>query len=479
MALSEIKEAFLSYLNREGGKLELLKANLIKSISEINSMKRILADYLRIIDDDIAEKVSQIERVESSSEEAELSSFLGFDISAFSSLETYEVFKPKNDFNYSVLENIIRDVLKLSNKLSLIGVSSGNSPIEIINDFEKEQQKPQKKIREISKNDNAMEALTSRPKRFLSNKRQTIKSQLSKTRKIIQCKEMIPEKGELMQENQIEPKEIYGQLHLSSDSSRKCLYLTDKGTNNLTKLIIYDTETRQQEIKLIETPEPLNMFTCIVELPDSKIFCFGSNPGSGVCYIIDKLQNIQLMPPGTPSRNSGAVYFDNSVYIFGGAYHQTNLNLAEKFDLIEQRWIKLQQLPTATYNCSCAEMKNNFYISGFHHSIIYRFDPIRNTYTELSLKVKSFTQKLLFSENSKKVYVVEAGGSIYSNEIENEDSWHLLSNSILCYYDQVFLAYGDRSVNIGLNYWKDCYNCHYFKFCFDSKTLSLGQEYKA
>ncbi|CAG9323664.1 unnamed protein product [Blepharisma stoltei] len=61
--------------------------------------------------------------------------------------------------------------------------------------------------------------------------------------------------------------------------------------------------------------------TCIVQLPNSQLFCFSSySSNSGCAYIFDlKIGDLQrTLPYTTPHTHSGGIYYNNAVYVFGG-----------------------------------------------------------------------------------------------------------------------------------------------------------------
>mmetsp|Transcript_6737 Transcript_6737/g.6628 ORF Transcript_6737/g.6628 Transcript_6737/m.6628 type:complete len:200 (+) Transcript_6737:739-1338(+) len=97
-------------------------------------------------------------------------------------------------------------------------------------------------------------------------------------------------------------------------------------------LVIYDTERERKEVKILNTHELLNNDTCIAQLPNGKLFCYGNSDHSGVTLTIDGNGSVQDLPSGIPCSNSSAIYFNQNVYCFGG-WRDDNLDLSSKFDL--------------------------------------------------------------------------------------------------------------------------------------------------
>ncbi|CAG9314837.1 unnamed protein product [Blepharisma stoltei] len=75
-----------------------------------------------------------------------------------------------------------------------------------------------------------------------------------------------------------------------------------------TKFHIYGTESENEYVKVLETPEPLNFSTCIARLPNGELLSFGNdNPTSGLALIIDWNFKIRELPSGTPCHGSSAI----------------------------------------------------------------------------------------------------------------------------------------------------------------------------
>ncbi|CAG9326577.1 unnamed protein product [Blepharisma stoltei] len=69
------------------------------------------------------------------------------------------------------------------------------------------------------------------------------------------------------------------------------------------------------------------------------------------------------MPSGTPCYYSSALYFDRSVFCFGGS-NGNHLALSERFDFNQNCWIKLAALPKADIKCHCIILNGNILIAG-------------------------------------------------------------------------------------------------------------------
>ncbi|CAG9325279.1 unnamed protein product [Blepharisma stoltei] len=223
------------------------------------------------------------------------------------------------------------------------------------------------------------------------------------------------------------------------------LYKIIKDYENRTNLIIYDTENDSEEVRIVETPEPLDFGTCIAQLPNGNLFCFGNSQHSGVSLIIDENYKVRELPSGTPCVNSSAIYFNNSVYCFGGNYNYEDLTLSERFDLNENRWIKLEPLPEADENCTSVIFNGNIVISGFNENLL-RYSIGNNTFAAIPYDFEAYVGKILIS--TERLYLIEYGGSIYESELSNETVWRRIGDSIIVLFNQVYLSHSKGKINI-------------------------------
>ncbi|CAG9335823.1 unnamed protein product [Blepharisma stoltei] len=240
----------------------------------------------------------------------------------------------------------------------------------------------------------------------------------------------------------------------------------------LTKMHIYDIESHEKQQKSIDIDEPFSSDTCIVQIPNYGIFCYGNSfPLTGAACVINtnSFSVERWLPPGTPCYNSGGVYYQNSVFIFGGCDGTKILNHAEKFDLLENRWTKLSPLPFESSWCSCVAFKNSIFIAGYHLQKIYKFDIRKNEFLEISsLNLKKFLcWKILLSAMSR-LYVLEDNGSIFESDELNENIWNNVGGSNFVSYNQAFRTFYNGKFYISLHYNN---NMHCYSFDLGRKAL--------
>ncbi|CAG9314951.1 unnamed protein product [Blepharisma stoltei] len=251
----------------------------------------------------------------------------------------------------------------------------------------------------------------------------------------------------------------------------KYIYLTEREKTK-TKLIIFDSELQKRDFVYIDTPEPLCCFTSITQLPNYELFCFGNwNPLSGITCIIDSKYNVRVLPSGTPCNKAGSVYYQNNVYVFGGSDNKKDLALAEAYDLVENKWIKLNPLPAPSRRCSCIVYKQNIIITGFNYSKLYSYSIIQNSYTEISsLLVRSGGNKILVS-GIFRLFLIESSGAIYESEVGDENNWKKVAISNLSNNpEQIYRAYREGSIYVGfLN------TDGFYKFGLDDKKFEKIQ----
>ncbi|CAG9316253.1 unnamed protein product [Blepharisma stoltei] len=250
---------------------------------------------------------------------------------------------------------------------------------------------------------------------------------------------------------------------------KKASLYTIVDDNYRTNLIIYDTENQTEELKIIETPEPLNLFTCIAQLPNGNLFCFGNGSCSGISLIIDENSRVRQLPSGTQCYSSSTIYFDHNIYCFGG-YNECGeaLTLSERFDLNENRWIKLSPLPQHDYWCHSIIFNRNILISGWNNKNVLIYSIDIESFSTIPYDFEAYKIKILI--NSERMYLTEINGSVYESEVSNEFVWRRISKSIINFsLYQVYLTYNKGEINIaGIS--GDTKICRY-KFNLNQKSF--------
>ncbi|CAG9335761.1 unnamed protein product [Blepharisma stoltei] len=239
--------------------------------------------------------------------------------------------------------------------------------------------------------------------------------------------------------------------------------------HNQTNLFIYDTESERETVQVLSAPEILNFGTCITLLPNGELFCFGKiDPYSGISLIIDQNFDIRVLPSGTCCACSSGIYLNNSVYCFGGEMMTAPLPLAERFDLDENRWIMLNPMEEYDYYCSCVMFNGNILITGFENKNIWRYSVEEDSYTRISFEFADIKRKILISDISERLYLIECGGLIFESEIEDDNAWKPIGSSLISnvWPVQVSYAYNGRAVYFSMN--SDEYR---YKFDLDEKNM--------
>ncbi|CAG9319502.1 unnamed protein product [Blepharisma stoltei] len=119
------------------------------------------------------------------------------------------------------------------------------------------------------------------------------------------------------------------------------LYQIDRFTNNL---YIYDTESEREETKALKISNKLYR-SRIALLPNGEMLCYNVSNSSFQAIIIDRNYQVQELPHRVSHYYQSAIYFNRSIYCFGGNYMSYHLNYSSRFDLDEYRWIKLSPTP--------------------------------------------------------------------------------------------------------------------------------------
>ncbi|CAG9323906.1 unnamed protein product [Blepharisma stoltei] len=243
------------------------------------------------------------------------------------------------------------------------------------------------------------------------------------------------------------------------------LYLIRKGHNNWANLSIYDSKCEREELKVLETKE-LDLGTCIAQLPNCKLFCFGSYYDSRITLIIDENYELQKLPSGEACHCSSAIYFNKNVYCFGGEDENSFLNLSSKFDLDQNRWFKLAPMPEADCACNSVLFNRNILISGWKNKNIWQYSTSIDSFSKISYDFAEWKRKILI--NGERLYLVECQGMIY--ESEDEYSWKQIANFIPNPNpDQAYCLYNKGEIYIGIGTFY--YNL-YYRFSLDKKVIT-------
>ncbi|CAG9334159.1 unnamed protein product [Blepharisma stoltei] len=208
------------------------------------------------------------------------------------------------------------------------------------------------------------------------------------------------------------------------------LYLIDWQYNKTT-LIIYDTESEREGLKVLETPEWLSYATCIAQLPYGELFCSGNNayPASGITLKIDSHYNIRLLPSGTPCGYSSAIYFNRSVYCFGGSKYNVPLNLSSRFDFDQNRWIKLIPMPLTDFICNIVIFKGNIIISRYKNRNLLKYSIDIDSFSSIPYEFAKKTRKKLIEIEGRLYLIGYFNKKIYESEIWDEYTWKKIGTS--------------------------------------------------
>ncbi|CAG9322363.1 unnamed protein product [Blepharisma stoltei] len=238
------------------------------------------------------------------------------------------------------------------------------------------------------------------------------------------------------------------QDYLNAYQQKTSLYNTTIDKYNKTNLIIYNTETETEEVKIFQTPESLDVGTCITQLPNGKLFCFGNYyRHSGITVLIDVNGGFEVLPSGTPCGYSSCIYFNSSVYCFGGE-NGIVLNLSSRFDLDQNRWIQLPPMPKADYQCNSIIFNGNILISGYENRNLLLYSIEIDSFSTIPLELARERRKILI--NAERLYLIECClGSIYESEVGIYSNWRRIGKSkINCVSSQVYCSYNKGRICI-------------------------------
>jgi hypothetical protein len=122
----------------------------------------------------------------------------------------------------------------------------------------------------------------------------------------------------------------------------------------------------------------------ILVLKNQKIFCYGGalKESLSSAFLIDmKNYSTTNLPNGVPRASFTPIEDNNKIFCFGGWHLSTALKSADYFDLIENKWVKISDLPYVKSDTSTVKVGNEILISG-HISFLQiyniKFDSYKN-----------------------------------------------------------------------------------------------------
>lgn len=249
---------------------------------------------------------------------------------------------------------------------------------------------------------------------------------------------------------------------LKQYESNQLVYFNDK-TNTVSR---FNIETLKIDKCSLSRDLKISKFVCMCGLPNRAVFCFGNKPPSGATFIIDSSNKLIDLQDGEPCYAAGAIYYRDSVYVFGGI---TNNNLiidmAEKIDLKYGIWYKLQSLPEKASQSSCVVFEEKILISGREHDRLYAYDVNSNMYCDCLVLKKDLNKVILVGDN--RAYAIELGGNIYESEECSFKIWHSLGSSCLHNFISISFTTMFRDSIYFMNY---DYKVYYFDI--NKKSIS-------
>ncbi|CAG9328479.1 unnamed protein product [Blepharisma stoltei] len=222
--------------------------------------------------------------------------------------------------------------------------------------------------------------------------------------------------------------------------------------DNSTKIVQTDLNNNYSSTELnISLNSPQSVYTTMCIIPGNSVFCCGNYPNTANAFIIDSNTNVKKVIDAPDKLGvSGSIYYNKSVYVFGGYTGQAHVNNAYRYYFLENKWENLNPLPAKSTFVSCIAKNNKILLSGREHSKIYCYDIIQNSYIELH-NIQAGIWRKIICENNKNAYVIEAGGYIY----EGNQEWN--------YWSTIGSSGTENNVLIGCTVlWQ---NKAYFAFC--------------
>ncbi|CAG9321866.1 unnamed protein product [Blepharisma stoltei] len=170
---------------------------------------------------------------------------------------------------------------------------------------------------------------------------------------------------------------------------------------------------------------------CICSLPNDELFCYGFELAdysfSGSAYILNSYNRIKKLPDGIPCFGGTGIYYENAVYIFGGSRYGFDLypiplNNARKFDFLQNKWMRLANLPEPSLYLFITEFFDEILIAEYEVSKIYSYDIFSNIYSEIPLELAMHSAKILFRYEDR-AYLIDSKRMINVSGIKDSFTW--------------------------------------------------------
>ncbi|CAG9330129.1 unnamed protein product [Blepharisma stoltei] len=177
-----------------------------------------------------------------------------------------------------------------------------------------------------------------------------------------------------------------------------------------------------------------------------------------------------MLPSGNSCSDSSAIYFKQNVYCFGGYLNNNRLALSARFDLYQNRWVKLIPMPWSDFCCHSVIFKENISIAGCTHKNILLYSIDNESFSIVPYSFALHTRKILISSN--RLYLIECcfNGWIYESKIGDEYSWKQIGKSVIKFNPlQVFCTYNKGGVYIAS---AGVCNDDFYKFSLNKKVIT-------
>lgn len=211
---------------------------------------------------------------------------------------------------------------------------------------------------------------------------------------------------------------------METSSTSKFIYFIPYSSTDLKK---FDLDSNEISDEVSPDDFILAYGPHLVPITEKKLFIQGGIVELELvsnCFIYDtENKTFEQKPCGRICGAGACVKFENFVFIFGGA-SPDGLKPSEhcqRYNLENENWDSISQLPVASYNNTCGVKENQILIVGQHLNALLYYSPQTNTYTDCIL-IESQYKLLLIHENS--LFIV-AGNTIKA--LENNE-WKDYSN---------------------------------------------------
>ncbi|CAG9334160.1 unnamed protein product [Blepharisma stoltei] len=157
----------------------------------------------------------------------------------------------------------------------------------------------------------------------------------------------------------------------------------------------------------------------------------------------------------------GGVYYNNSVFLFGGNSSGADMDLAMKFNLNQNRWVKIPKLISPSDSCSYALFKDSIFICGLNHTKLYKYDLNIDSYSGIDIAGvgRQIKKTLVYADSNLYMIDYNVHWSLSGCIDWAKNTWAHYGYLLLPFFEYSFVKFSKGSIFLWLTNksYRTCY----------------------